>query len=84
MSEHALHLTPELRAHFDRLGAVVVRADVAQHSYRDSNKHAAAVAWLVERDEHDQDREPWRVWLEGAVVIIGIAACLAAAAWLGK
>ena len=82
MSEHALHLTPELRAHFDSLGVAAVQADVVYRSYRDSNKHAAAVAWLGERDEHDQAREAWRVWMEVALVIIGIAACLVAATWL--
>jgi hypothetical protein len=61
-----------------------VQADVAYRSYPDSNKHAAAVAWLGEQDEDDQTSEAWRLWLEGTLVIIGIAVCLGAAIWLGK
>ena len=42
-------LTPELRAHFDRVGEELVMRDVSNHRYTAPEKHFAAVFWLGEQ-----------------------------------
>ena len=62
--EWSQHLTGELREHFKSVGRVLVEQDVAIHRYGASSKYYAALAWLAEQRQADQQRDRMRfVWL---------------------
>ncbi len=69
------HLTPELRAHFQRKGYSIVENEVLRNIYRapgDDRKHFAAQAWLHDqRDADDTDKiDTGNLILLGVVVAI--------------
>ncbi len=73
--EWSQHLTPELRKHFGSIGKDLVEHDVANHLYVAPDKHFAALAYLAEQRQAEQQREQLRfVW----VLVVGLLTLFAA------
>lgn len=83
------HLTPELRAHFDRKGYSIVEIEVLGNNYRapgDDRKHFAAAAWLHEmraEDKIDENTTRTLVLVSVVVAIIAIIALIVSLVSLG-
>lgn len=71
--EWSNRLTPELREHFESIGRELVEHDVANHRYMAPEKKFAALAWLAEQRQEDEQKNTARHWLlftVGAVTFI--------------
>ncbi len=67
--EWSQHLTRELRKHFKSVGRALVEHDVAINRYGVSSKYYAALAWLVEQRQADQQRDRMRF---GWLLVVGL------------
>lgn len=77
------YLTPELKAHFERVGEDSVQFDVSNHSYRENReKQLAALAWLAEKRDRRERRERWTIRVGLATFVVAVLT-LAATIWLG-
>ena len=64
------YLTPELRAHFERVGEELVQFDVSHHNYKEREKHLAAIYWLGEKRQARERRKLAIFWLMVAFVVL--------------
>lgn len=65
-----IFLTPELRVHFEALGEESVQRDVSIHNYGRTDKHRAALHWLVEKRQVRASREKQMFWVAIATVVL--------------
>lgn len=69
-----LYLTFDLRERFESFGEEQVRSEVARRGYDRPETHAAALAWLHEKE---RGRKARRYWFSVSLTLIAAAA----AAW---
>ena len=68
-------LTPEVRAHFEKIGPSLVEADVTLARYSNRDKHFAAVYWLSQKDAERRRLETVRFrWILGVAIATLVAA----------
>ncbi len=70
------HLTLELREHFGSVGRELVKHDVANHLYVAPDKHFAALAWLAEQRQENEQKDTARHWLLFTVAVLTFIAAL--------
>ncbi len=74
--EWSKHLTPDLREHFESVGRELVKHNVANHLYVAPDKHLAALAWLAEQRQENEQKDTARHWLLFTVGVLTLLVAL--------
>ena len=74
--EWSKRLTPELRECFGTLGKEVVEQQVADRRHMAPEKHFAALAWLDEQRQEEEQRSTARHWMLFTVAVLTFIAVL--------